>query len=169
VRARGRPETIHGRGFAVCFMLARTVTMRSARLPALLGALFVLAGTPVLAIAADSVKDGAYSGSVGPGYPLGFRVETHGTEVKDLVLGFDAGCNGAPAEVAPLFHFATLKIKGDKLTGSTSRSFSSTVTDVLHIDATFSGDHLSGKVTVDQSITSLGTCSEADTLTAKLK
>ncbi len=120
-------------------------------------------------MAAGAVKDGAYSGSVGPGWPLSFRVAAHGTKVEDLVAGFDAGCNGAPGNVAPLFHFGTLKIRDGKLSGSTARTFASTTTDMLHISASFSGDELRGKITVDQSIKSLGTCSEPATLTAKLK
>jgi hypothetical protein len=144
--------------------------MKPTRLCALaLFALLAFAALPVLALAAEPAKDGSYSGSVGPGYPLSFKVAAHGTEVEDLVLGLDASCNGAPADVAPLYHFGTLKIKDDKLSGSTSRAFGPTVTDAVRISATFSGDHLSGKVTVDQSITSLGSCTEADTLTAKLK
>jgi hypothetical protein len=144
--------------------------MKLTRLSALvLFALLALATMPVLALAAEPAKDGVYSGSVGPGYPLSFKVATHGTEVEDLVLGFDAGCNGAPADIAPLFHFGTLKLKDDKLSGSTTRNFGSTVTDALHISGTFSGDEVSGKVTVDQSITSLGSCTEADTFRAKLK
>ena len=39
----------------------------------------------------------------------------------------------------------------------------------MHISGEFKGDDVSGKVTVDQSITSLGSCTEADTFTAKLK
>ncbi len=144
--------------------------MKPTRLSALLlFALLALATVPVLALAAERVKDGAYSGSVGPGYPLSFKVGAHGTEVEDLVLGLDAGCNGAPAEPAPLYHFGTLKLKDDKLSGSTSRNFGPTVTDALHITGTFSGEELSGKVTVDQSIKSLGSCTEADTFKAKLK
>jgi hypothetical protein len=144
--------------------------MKPTRLCALvMFALLALAALPVLALGAEHVEDGSYSGSVGPGYPLSFKVAAHGTEVEDLVLGFDAGCNGAPANVAPLFHFGTLKLKDDKLSGSTSHSFGSTVTDALHINGAFSGNHVSGKVTVDQSITSLGSCTEADTFTAKLK
>ncbi len=72
-------------------------------------------------------------------------------------------------EPAPLYHFGTLKLKDDKLSGSTSRNFGPTVTDALHITGTFSGEELSGKVTVDQSIKSLGSCTEADTFKAKLK
>jgi hypothetical protein len=144
--------------------------MKPTRLSALvLFALLALAAVPVLALAAERVKDGAYSGSVGPGYPLSFKVGAHGTEVEDLVLGLDAGCNGAPANVAPLYHFGTLKLKDDKISGSTSRDFGPTVSDALHISGTFSGDELSGKVTVDQSIKSLGSCTEADTFKAKLK
>jgi hypothetical protein len=144
--------------------------MKPTRLFALvLLAVLALATAPALALAAERAKDGSYSGSVGPGYPLSFKVTAHGTEVEDLVLGLDAGCNGAPAEVAPLYHFGTLKLKDDKLSGSTSRSFGPTVTDALHISGTFSGEGVSGKVTVDQSITSLGSCTEADTFKAKLK
>jgi hypothetical protein len=145
------------------------MTTGSIRLPAALVALLVLACTPVLALAAGSVKDGAYSGSLGPGYPLNFKVVAHGSQIEGLVLGFDAGCNGAPAEVAPLFHFGTLRIRDEKFTGSTSHNFGATATDALHISGTFKGDSVSGKVTVDQSIKSLGSCTEADTFTAKLK
>ncbi len=169
VHARGGADAIHGRAADPYLMLTRMRAMKPTRLPALLLALLVLAGAPVLAIATGAVKDGAYSGSVGPGWPLSFRVAAHGTKVEDLVAGFDAGCNGAPGEVAPLFHFPTLELRDGKLSGSTSRTFASSTTDVLHISARFSGDELSGKITVDQTIKSLGTCSEPATVTAKLK
>ncbi len=147
--------------------IATAMTLNSARLPALLVTLLALAGASV-ASAAGGVKDGSYSGTVGPGYPLSFKVVAHGTKVEDLVLGLDVDCNGAPAEPAPLYHFGTLAIKGDKLTGSTSDESDGSGDD-LHVSATFSGAHLTGKVTVEQSIKSLGSCTEADTLTAKLK
>jgi hypothetical protein len=144
--------------------------MKPTRLCAIvLFAMLALAALPVLALAAERVKDGSYSGSVGPGYPLSFKVTAHGTEVEDLMLGLDVGCNGAPADVAPLYHFGTLKLKDGKLSGSTSRAFGPTVTDAVHISGEFKGDDVSGKVTADQSITSLGSCTEADTFTAKLK
>jgi hypothetical protein len=144
--------------------------MKPTRLCALvLLALLALSALPVLALAAGRVKDGSYSGSVGPGYPLSFKVTGQGTEVEDLVLGLIASCNGAPPDVAPLFHFGPLKLKDDKFSGSTSRAFGSTATDDVHISGTFGGEDVSGKVTVDQSIKSLGSCSEPDTFKAKLK
>jgi hypothetical protein len=142
------------------------------RFAPLLAALIGFAASPILAVASaagEHVKSGSYAGTVGPGYPLSFRVSANGTEVSDLVLGFDESCNGAPAETAPLFHFKTLKIEGGKFSGSSIDHFGTTVSDSLHISGRFSGSEVTGKVTDTSAIKSLPSCTESEPFTAKAK
>lgn len=142
----------------------------SVRLVSLLLAGLVLACGPSLALASGSPKDGRYSGEIGPGYPINFRVSANGTVISGLVLGFDETCQpGAPAEVAPLFHFKTLKIKAGKFSGSSVDHFSKTATDALRISGNLSGRKATGKVTSSSTIKSLGSCTQSEPFTATAK
>jgi hypothetical protein len=116
-----------------------------------------------------TVKDGRYTGLVGPGFPISFRVTAHGTSVSDLVVGFEESCNGASAETAPLFHFAQLEIKGGKFAGSSIDRFGSTASDSLRISGTFRGAEATGKLTDTSKIKSLPTCTESEPFTARAK
>src|SRR5271165_1716973 len=81
----GRGRAAGPRARLPCFMLApsRAImlapsrAMKPTRLPA-------LAGSSSLALASGTARDGEYSGFVGPGYPISFRVEANGTVVKNL-------------------------------------------------------------------------------------
>ncbi len=146
-------------------------TMNRARLITLFAALLVLASSPVLAVAASggAAKSGRYSGLVGPGYPISFKVSANGTTITDLVVGFDESCNGAPAETAPLFHFKALAIRAGKFAGASTDHFGSTASDALRISGSFSGGEATGKLTDTSKIKSLGSCTESEPFTAKVK
>jgi hypothetical protein len=135
----------------------------------LFAALLVLAGAPVLAMAAGSVRDGHYSGFVGPGYPISFRVEADGTVVKNLDVAIEATCQPGASEVAPVYHFGEVRIERDKFNGSTSRHLGTTVSDVVHISASLSDGKATGEVSDRASITSLPTCTQTEPFTAKVK
>ncbi|MGO9322779.1 MAG: hypothetical protein ACLQBY_18525 [Solirubrobacteraceae bacterium] len=143
--------------------------MRSARLPALFAAVLVLAGAPVLAMAAGSVRDGHYSGFVGPGYPISFQVTSNGTIVKSLVVAFEATCSPGAGQTAPLFHFKTLAVKDGKFSGASTDHFGNTVSDALRISGSLSGAKATGKVTDTSNIKSLPSCTQSEPFTAKVK
>jgi hypothetical protein len=124
--------------------------------------------TASAAYAGNSVSTGNYKGSVGPGYPITFSVSGSGSSVDTLVVGFDATCEGAPANTAPLFHFKTLAIKDAKFSGKSTDRFQSTASDGLRINGTFSGDRASGTVSSKLSIKSLGSCSQTEPFSATL-
>jgi hypothetical protein len=113
------------------------------------------------------VPDGTYTGAVGPGYPVTFRVSAHGAIITQLVVGFDETCNGAPASTAPLFDFKALDIKAGKFSGSSSDHFGKTVSEAVRITGSFDGDVASGKVADTSAIKSLGTCTQTEPFTAK--
>jgi len=143
--------------------------MKPIRLPALALALLALAGSSSLALASSAVKDGEYTGFVGPGYPISFRVEANGKVVKDLVVAFDETCSPGASVTAPLFHFGELRIEAGKFEGSVSRHFGTTVFQALHIRASFSDGKATGDVSDRASITSLPTCTQTEPFTAKPK
>lgn len=135
-------------------------------------ALLVLASSPGFSAASGGdrhVKNGSYSGVVGPGYPISFRVVAKGTTVSDLVVAFDETCNGAPSDTPPTFHFKALKIKDGKFSGSSSDHFGPTVSDGLRISGSIDGDAVTGKVTDRSMIKSLPTCTQSEPFTAKAK
>jgi hypothetical protein len=131
----------------------------------------VLALTSASALPAGAssgeIKDGTYTGSTGPGYPLKFKA-TH-TSVNDLVVSFEETCNGAGPDVAPLFHFKSLTIHDDKFDGTTADTFGSTASDDLHLRGTFDGSTVTGTITSVSTIKSLGSCTETEPFSAKWK
>ncbi len=137
--------------------------------------MLTLAGSPGLSAAAGGgeggghAKSGAYSGVVGPGYPISFRVAAKGAAVEELVVSFEETCNGAAGETAPKFHFKTLKITDGKFSGSSSDHFGPTASDALRINGSIDGGAASGKVTDTSKIKSLPTCTESEPFTAKAK
>lgn len=147
------------------------MTIKRTRSSFVIAAVLLLAAIPVLAAAAvgGPVKGARYSGSVGPGYPISFRISAQGTAVDGLVVGFDETCNGAPAETAPLFHFKTLQISGGKFAGSSTDHFGKTVSDALRISGRFSGGEATGKVSDLSKIKSLPSCTQSESFTAKVK
>jgi hypothetical protein len=147
------------------------MTVKRTRSIFVIAAVFALAAIPALALAAGGgpVKGGRYSGLVGPGYPISFRISARGGTVEDLVVGFDETCNGAPAETAPLFHFKALAISGGRFSGSSTDHFGKTVSDALRISGTFEGREATGKVSDLSKIKSLPSCTQTEPFTAKVK
>ena len=143
--------------------------MKPTRLPALALTALALAGSTSLALASSTVRDGAYNGFVGPGYPISFRVEANGTVVKNLDVAIEATCSPGAGSVAPVYHFGELRIKRHKFAGSSSRHFGKTVFQAVHISASLSGGKGTGDVSDTSSITSLPTCTQTEPFTAKLK
>ncbi|HEY5318128.1 MAG TPA: hypothetical protein VIJ20_09110 [Solirubrobacteraceae bacterium] len=145
--------------------------MRRIQLSALAVTLLVLAVAPVLASAAGRgpVKGAKYSGSVGPGYPMSFKVSANGKDVDDLVVAFEETCGPGAGSVAPKFHYATLAISGGKFSGASTDHFGKTTSDRLHISGTFSGHDATGKVSVLAKIKSLPNCTQTEPFTAKAK
>jgi len=150
-------------------MLAPSRAMKPTRLPALALALLALAGSSSLALASGTARDGEYSGFVGPGYPISFRVEANGTVVKNLDVAIEATCQPGASDVAPVYHFGEARIEHDKFSASTSRAFGTTVSDVVHISASLSDGKATGDVSDRASITSLPTCTQTEPFTAKVK
>lgn len=115
---------------------------------------------------ADHTK---YAGTIGPGFPISFRVSANGKAVDNLVLHYEVTtCGGAPGNVAPTYRFKALAIRSGSFSGALSdhsakQSFS------LRISGTFFGRVVTGKVTATQHITSLPTCTETEAFTAKAK
>jgi hypothetical protein len=141
--------------------------MSASRLLALVLGLFALAVVPVVAIAA--VNGARYSGTVGPGYPISFRVSADGTEVTDLSVADEETCNGSAGSTAPKFRFGTLVIRGGKFSGHDTGHFGSTVSEGLHISGSFNGREATGKVSDTSKIKSLPTCTQTEDFTAKAK
>jgi len=141
--------------------------MRLTRSTALAVALLVPAGA--LAAGGGPVKNAKYSGSVGPGYPMTFKVSASGKTVDDLVVAFEETCSPGAGSVAPKFHYGTLAITGGKFSGTSTDQFGKTVSDRLHISGSFSGRDASGKVTDLAKIKSLPNCTQTEPFTAKVK
>jgi hypothetical protein len=141
---------------------------RLGRRISLILALLALAVAPVLAIA-STPKDGRYSGTVGPGYPIHFQISGTGKTVTDLVVAFDETCNGAPSDTPPQFHFNTLTISRGKFSGNSTDHFGKTVSDALRINGSIAGRKVTGKVTDVSKIKSLPACTQTESFTAKLK
>jgi hypothetical protein len=141
--------------------------MRGTRLLSLVQGLMALAVVPAVAFAA---VDGArYSATIGPGYPMSFRVSAGGTEVTNLVVSFEETCNGAAGDTPPKFHFGTLSIRGGRFSGRDTDHFGSTVSDGLYISGRFSGRKATGKVSDTSKIKSLPSCTETEPFTATVK
>jgi hypothetical protein len=137
------------------------------------GASALLLGAVLLAASAagasGGVKSGSYVGEVGPGYKVTFDINASGTAIDTLVVSFDETCNGAPADIPPLFHFGTLSINGGSFSGASTDHFGKKVSDALRIKGTVHGDTVKGSVTSKSYIKSLGTCDETEPFSAQLK
>jgi hypothetical protein len=116
---------------------------------------------------ADHVK---YSGSIGPGYPISFRVSADGKAIDGLVLGYEVTtCGAAPANKAPTFHFKTLAIRSGSFAGSSEDDFGPGDSASIRIAGTMFGRTATGQVTGTQRITSLPTCTQSENFTATAK
>ena len=110
-----------------------------------------------------------YSGTVGPGFPISFRVSSNGKDVHNLAVAFNETCTPGAGSVAPVFHFGTLAIKSGTFSGTLNSGAGSTVSQTLHITGTFFGRTASGQVSDTVRITSLPSCTETLSFTAKAK
>lgn len=124
------------------------------------------AATASAASSEGPVKGARYSGLVGPGYKMKFRVSANGQDVDGLVVSFLETCSPGAGSVAPRFHFNTLKIEHAKFSGTSTDHFGKTVSDTLKISGTFDGGKAAGKVTDKSRIKSLPNCSQTEPFTA---
>jgi hypothetical protein len=111
-------------------------------------------------------KHTKYSGTIGPGYPITFRVSANGNAVDNLVLNFEETCQPGAGNTAPTFHFGTLPIRSGQFSGSAVNHYGSTVSDSLRITGTFFGRTVVGQVTDLAHIKSLPNCTETSPFTA---
>lgn len=114
-------------------------------------------------------KGAKYSGLIGPGYKMSFRVSANGQDVDHLVVAFLETCSPGAGSVAPKFHFDTLKIKHRKFSGLSTDHFGRTVSDALEINGTFDGSKAKGTVTDKSHIKSLPNCSQTEPFNAAVK
>lgn len=129
------------------------------------------AAAPALAatIAGAGPERGAtYAGSIGPGYPISFKVSPSGTTIEDLKVHFEATCNPGAGSTAPRFPFSTLAIKDGKFAGDSDLGGGGVETSI-RLEGSFDGRKASGKVVAHQSIKSLGSCSQTEPFTADVK
>ncbi len=116
--------------------------------------------------AGGQAKNAKYSGTVGPGYPLNFRVSANGNAVEDLAVGIEATCQPGAASIAPVYDFKTLSITSGTFSGSVFAQHGSTVSDLVRIRGTFFGRIAVGEVTDLSHITSLPDCTNSEPFTA---
>jgi hypothetical protein len=129
-------------------------------------ALACAAGTASASGAKGPVRGAKYSGLVGPGYPMSFRVSANGRNVDDLVVSFEETCSPGAGSVAPKFRFKTLRINREEFSGSSTDHFGKNVSDGLKVTGTFNGRKATGRVTDKSHIKSLPNCSQTEPFTA---
>jgi hypothetical protein len=115
------------------------------------------------------VDNSKYSGTVGPGYPISFRVSANGDEVDDLAVGIEATCQPGAGDVAPVYDFKSLRISSGTFSGSVFAQNGSTVSNLVRITGTFFGRTAVGEVTDQSHITSLPDCTNSESFTATAK
>lgn len=115
------------------------------------------------------VKHAKYSGFVGAGDPISFRVSANGKAVEHLVVEFENTCHGVAGNSPPTFRFKTLEIKSGKFSGTATDHFGPAASDVLHISGTFFGRIAAGQGTDKAHITSLPDCTQTQEFTARAK
>jgi hypothetical protein len=115
------------------------------------------------------VDHAKYSGVIGPGYPIAFRVSANGNAVDTLVLAYDVTSCAGPGNTAPKYHFKTLQIKSGSFTGSATDHFGPGDSALVRISGTFFGRVATGHVTASQRITGVPTCTESEDFTANAK
>ena len=116
--------------------------------------------------AGDQVENTKYSGTVGPGYPINFRVSANGNELDDLAVAIEATCQPGAGSVAPVYDFKTLKITSGTFSGSVFAQHGPTVSDLVRISGTFFGRTAVGEVTDLSHIKSLPDCTNSEPFTA---
>ncbi len=117
-------------------------------------------------LAGGQAKNAKYSGTVGPGYPINFRVSANGNAVEDLAVAIEATCQPGAGNVAPVYDFKTLRIISGTFSGNVFAQHGSTVSDSVRITGTFFGRIAVGEVTDLSHITSLPDCTNSEPFTA---
>lgn len=135
-----------------------------------IAALACAAGPAVaVAIADPGPKAGAeYSGSIGPGYPIHFKVSRNGKTIDALSVDFEATCLPGAGSVAPAFPFNTLAIKHGAFAGDSSLTTPGSSMSI-RLQGSFDGAEATGKVIGHESIKSLGSCTQTEPFTARVK
>ena len=124
---------------------------------------------PAVAIADSGPKAGAeYSGSIGPGYPIHFKVSGNGKTIHALSVHFEATCLPGAGSVAPAFPFDTLAIKHGAFAGDSSLTTPGSSMSI-RLEGSFDGTKATGKVIGRESIKSLGSCKQTEPFTAHVK
>jgi hypothetical protein len=116
--------------------------------------------------AGGQAKNTRYSGTVGPGYPISFRVSTDGNELDDLAVGIEATCQPGAGDIAPVYDFKALRITSGSFSGSVFAQHGPTVSDSVRVSGTFFGRTAVGQVTDLSHIKSLPDCTESEPFTA---
>ena len=112
------------------------------------------------------MKGARYSGAVGPGYPISFRVAADGDSVEKLSVSIEATCQPGAGSTAPVYDFGTLKISAGTFAGSVFSQNGSTDSDTIRITATFFGATAVGQVSDLSHIKSLPDCTVTEPFTA---
>ena len=117
------------------------------------------------------VHHAKYSGFIGPGYPINFRVSANGKAVVGLVLSYElTTCPGGGAgNKAPTFHLKTLEIKSGSFSGALTDHSGPGDSFMLRISGTFFGRVATGHVSATQRITGVPTCTASEPFTARAK
>ncbi len=127
------------------------------------------ATVPALALGDSGPRAGAeYTGSIGPGYPIHFRVSSGGKTIDDLSVHFEATCLPGAGDVAPAFPFKTLAIKDGKFAGDSSLNSAGSSMSI-RLEGRFDGETATGKVIGHESIKSLGSCTQSEPFTVHVK
>lgn len=122
-----------------------------------------------VAIAGSGPKPGSeYSGSIGPGYPIHFKVSRNGKTIEALSVHFEATCLPGAGSVAPAFSFNPLAIKDAAFNGDSSLTTPGSSMSI-RLEGRFHGTEATGKVIGRESIKSLGSCTQTEPFTAHLK
>jgi hypothetical protein len=136
---------------------------------AAIGSIAALACVPAVAIADSGPKAGAeYSGSIGPGYPIRFKVSRNGKTIHALSVHFEATCLPGAGNVAPVFPFKTLAIKDGAFAGD-SRLTTPGSSMSIRLEGSFDGTEATGKVIGRESIKSLGSCKQTEPFNVHVK
>jgi hypothetical protein len=116
--------------------------------------------------AGGQTKNTKYSGTVGPGYPISFRVSANGNELDDLTVAIEATCQPGAGSIAPVYDFKVLRITSGTFSGSVFAQHGPTVSDLVRISGTFFGRTAVGEVTDLSHIKSLPDCTNSEPFTA---
>jgi hypothetical protein len=126
-----------------------------------------LAATAALAAPSAPAKGGFYKGKAGL-YPMSFHVSANGKEITAFKLAFEITACGPPGgAVAPSYAFPVMRVVHGGFSGEYKNSKNKKDVFSIKVSMKFSGRNASGKGTFTEKITSLPTCAEKFTITAK--